>query len=244
MAALNAGSDALQAEIMQKIGATIDPHKAEDLTVLSVVEQYETFYDQIKRTRIKHEILAPFGLDEASFISKQHEMSDDFLRELTGRISAFQMPEVETIIAGIDKSIGGEISPHIYLIRKTIYGSSVQCRDAVGYAAIGSGAPHVEAQFMKSRFHGHFSLPKALLLTYLAKKRSEIALGVGQETELFLIGPTLAVNWSLKTALDNQALDAICKEVTDNEELATKAAIEKTLEYLKQKLPVRPSPHD
>ena len=60
--------------------------------------------------------------------------------------------------------------------------------DGVGFVAAGSGQWHAESQFMFSRYTREWDLPEALSLVYAAKKRAEVAPGVGKlETDLVVI---------------------------------------------------------
>src|SRR6266446_8708177 len=89
-----------------------------------------------------------------------------------------------SLIMGVD-NIGDEVSPHIY----TIHNTHISCDDRIGFSAIGSGSRHAESQFMLARHAWNRDTAETLLLTYSAKKDSEIAPGVGEETDLFMIGP-------------------------------------------------------
>lgn len=94
----------------------------------------------------------------------------------------YRLPRLATIFCGVDTT-----GQHIYVT----HDSDVGCYDAIGFASIGIGARHANSQFM---FQGHTPrspLAETLLLTYIAKKRAEVAPGVGSETDIFLIGPTL-----------------------------------------------------
>jgi len=88
---------------------------------------------------------------------------------------------METIIAGMD-----ETGPHIYSIDSDGVSS---CNDSAGFAAIGIGARHAESQFMFQHFAPHWHIGPALILLYTAKRRAEVAPGVGSETDMFLIAP-------------------------------------------------------
>ncbi|HMD53817.1 MAG TPA: hypothetical protein VKJ65_04625, partial [Phycisphaerae bacterium] len=150
-----------------------------------------------------------------------------------------QMYETATIIAGVDTSTGW-LEPHIYCIRR----NSFECCDAVGYATIGSGARHVDAQFMQANFTRHFSLPKVIFLSYLAKRRAEKAPGVGKQTDMFLLGPTLAVNKNLESDLDYKEMNKMYDEIVKSDEAKTESMRQKLAEFLKDKLPFTPSEYD
>jgi len=90
------------------------------------------------------------------------------------------MPEIGTIISGIDDE-----GAHLYSGEN----GNMMCDDAVGFAAIGAGHWHAQSQFMFARYVRSASAAKALYLVYAAKKRAETAPGVGQETDMFVMGP-------------------------------------------------------
>jgi hypothetical protein len=75
----------------------------------------------------------------------------------------------------------------------------ISCRDSIGFAAIGSGSRHAESQFMLQRHAWNSPITDTLLLAYIAKKRAETALGVGHETDMFMI-PHLGGFDTLSTA--------------------------------------------
>jgi hypothetical protein len=101
---------------------------------------------------------------------------------MTRDIINYDVPEVQALIVGID--IHG---PHIYVVDN----GEVSCNDIIGFAAIGIGARHAQSQFMLAKHSWSASEADTALLTYVAKKRSEVAPGVGQGTDMFLAGPQL-----------------------------------------------------
>ena len=118
------------------------------------------------------------------FLKRQKELSEIMVSEITEKLSIFRMPEVGVIIAGID---GPPPASHLYVIEN----GEVSCADLVGFAAIGAGYWHANSQFM---FDGHTRMTpgvKALRTIFWAKKRAEIAPGVGTDTDMFALGPTL-----------------------------------------------------
>jgi len=243
--AMNAGHVGIQAEIMEALQSSfkVELDAAASYTVKGWVDLYVECYNRLKRDRVKDSVFAPYKLDENSFLVRQREFSDIFTRELMDQVARFHLPETATIIAGVDASTG-HLEPHIYCIKRGYYENAIECCDAVGYAAIGTGARHVEAQFMQAKFTRHFSLPKALFLAYLAKKRSEIAPGVGKESDLFLIGPPLGVNTSLGNILDYKQLDQMYETIVSNEKNEMDCSFQAMAKILEGKLQFQPSPFD
>jgi len=242
--AMNAGDTSIQSEIMEAMQARYNAAKPQTpdvrFTVKLMVDSYLDCYNQAKKKRINDSILARWNLDLDSFLARQNGFSEIFIREIMGQIEQFHLPETETIITGIDTSTG-QIEPHIYTIRKSAYYESIDCCDSIGYAAVGVGARHVDSQFMLAKFSRHFPLPKVLFLAYLAKRRSEVALGVGKQTDFFLIGPTLVVNTSLAKIIDYKKLEKLYDKIITAEKEQTEAAFNEIQDYFKDKLPNSPT---
>jgi hypothetical protein len=113
-----------------------------------------------------------------TFISRQNQMNTDFITAISEQIINYQLPRTSAIVCGFDNK-----GPHIFVIHDNDCG----CYDDIGFASIGMGASHANSQFM---LHGHTRwAPTAdtVFLTYLAKKRSEIAPGVGDQSDTLLI---------------------------------------------------------
>lgn len=170
-----AGDSAMQAEIIQDLQADVNRRvnaKPEEwLKVRLVAELYNRYYREARARRAERVVLSPIGLDQNTFISRQREMNSDFLRQIAKELYGFEVPGIQTIFAGIDAD-----GPHLYVAS----GNELSSHDAVGFAAIGAGYWHADSQFM---FAGHSrskQAPETLLLTYAAKKRAEVAPGVGK----------------------------------------------------------------
>lgn len=186
IAAMIAGDSSMQAEIMQKVKADVRKRIDEDsstwVNIKDVAELYMVYYNESRLKRAEQSILAPFGLDSNSFISRQKEMEAGFVRQIATELLNYEAPRISAIFAGVDTS-----GAHLYVADN----DSINCRDNVGFAAIGVGYWHANSQIM---FAGHTrrkSFPETLLLVYSAKKRAEVAPGVGGATDMFAVGPRL-----------------------------------------------------
>ena len=109
-------------------------------------------------------------------------MSESLVTDLAKELLNFEIPNVSAIIAGIDPT-----GAHIY----TVYNNEARCVDNVGFAAIGIGARHASSQFMFARHAWNSPFPQTLLLTYYAKKKAEVAPGVGIGTDMVMTGPNV-----------------------------------------------------
>jgi 20S proteasome alpha/beta subunit len=148
----------------------------------SVEDVANAYAEELAYYRRKHAeftYLQPLGLDQESFIARQNELSPSVINQLTYDLQAARL-EIETIITGTDST-----GCHIFVIDDP---GAVRCSDSIAFAAIGMGQRHAESTFMFQRYARHWSYPRALLLTYAAKKRAEIAPGIGASTDFFFIG--------------------------------------------------------
>jgi hypothetical protein len=109
-------------------------------------------------------------------------MSSNLVDKLASEMINYELPDVAVIFAGVDKT-----GPHLYIANN----GDVACVDQVGFAAVGAGSWHVNSQFMLAKHTRDSSAVKTLSLTYAAKKRAEVAPGVGTGTDMFSIGPSL-----------------------------------------------------
>lgn len=87
---------------------------------------------------------------------------------------------MEILVAGVD-STGG----HLH----TVVDPGVsQCFDALGYCGIGSGSPHATLSFIHGGFTIEKSVNEAVFMIFEAKRIAESAPGVGQQTDMVIIG--------------------------------------------------------
>ena len=128
------------------------------------------------------EILSPYMLNNETFIARQKEMSSDLIKKITDRIERFPIEEIETIITEIDDS-----GAHIFVVRSGV----ISCDNKIGFASVGIGSYHALSHFMFSAYTRFESASKALLTIHQAKKKSEVSPGVGAQTDMFLVGPSL-----------------------------------------------------
>ena len=187
IAVLVAGDLTFQAEILRNIQTLVNKSIAAEplkwLSVKDIADYYVNFRNEEKLKRAESMILAPLGLDRNTFINRQKEMSESFISQITKELINFDVPTIGAIFAGVDN-----VGAHIYLVND----GNVNCCDGIGFCAIGIGAGHANLEFMLAGHAWNAPLPDTLLLTYLAKKRAEVAPGVGKNaTDMFIIGPEL-----------------------------------------------------
>jgi hypothetical protein len=228
IAAMYAGDAFLQSEIMQlvyeEVGRRIVANPTTWVRVQDVAELYSQYYCELRLRMAEKEILVPLGLTNQTFVSKQKQMDSALVRQLATEMQNFTTPAVEAIFAGIDSS-----GTHIYVANN----ERVTCRDFAGFAAIGVGAWHANSQLM---FAGHTKwkpFPETLFLVYNAKKRAEVAPGVGSATDMFMVGPAPGSYTPIDTPHINR-LDNIYYDRQKAEQLANMESIQRTTQYVEE----------
>jgi hypothetical protein len=176
-----AGDAAMQAEIIQAtqslIGEEIQQNPQNWLTIKSMAETYKDQMGAALLARAARRVLSPLGLTVDDFMRRQGEFRQEFVRDITRELLNYEGPGMDGIVCGIDTS-----GPHIY----TVDNNSVNCRDHVGFAAIGAGYWHANSQMMGFGHGPQASLADTLLNVFFAKKRAEIAPGVGDATDMYI----------------------------------------------------------
>jgi hypothetical protein len=227
-----AGDSGVQDEILQRVNSDIaikiQGHPEEWLTISEIVDMYIQHYLEIKRETTERAILSPLNLTLDSFIARQKQMDYQIIRDLMEDLVNFEMPETEAIITGLD-----DIGPHIYAIRN----GELDCRDRIGFASIGVGRRHADSEFMFAGHYGSRLFSETLMLIYFAKKRAEVAPGVGTGTDLYFIGPKLGQAFSPAESEDIYSqLDTLYEKIR-GEINNSKASANKALdEYFQSKI--------
>ena len=187
--AMVAGDMAVHAEILRDISKIIGEcanDSSVKWSVKDVAELYSRAYNEFQSKLAEKDILWPLGLDRESFHKRETE-APELVKRLTEDMQNFVRPnsyEIQTqvILAGADES-----GAQIYVVDD----GKVHCETDIGFAAIGIGASHAESQFMFSGYTKYALAPEAILTVYQAKRRAEVAPGVGKETDLYVLCPPI-----------------------------------------------------
>lgn len=149
------------------------------LSIKQIAEEIQKAYIKQRKERVETLYLRPQGWDLKSFY-------EDYSRKVPGEIVFTVDRQVMTyehnlsvIIAGVDSS-----KAHIYSIRNP---GVLDCWDAMGCFAVGSGSSHAMPSFYLSNWHPSISLGALVFMTYEAKQRSEVAPGVGKVVDIAYI---------------------------------------------------------
>ncbi|MFI5398931.1 MAG: hypothetical protein ACHQ9S_25655 [Candidatus Binatia bacterium] len=248
VAALWAGDAAFQTEVLEDVTARVQKRVAERPTdwwrVQDVAELYCARHAAARYRRAETDTLGRMGVDPERFRNGTHGLSNEIVDNLMERMINFELPGeeygggTETIITGIDTSHGSPIA-HLYRTWKDKH----FCEDSIGFAAIGYGASHAKSQFQLGRYDGTKPGEEALWRSYVAKKRSEVAPGVGSNTDMFTIGAQLGANLTIKQEWIAE-LEARYRQGEAAEQLASEANVNWVKDWLEKKGESKATPQD
>jgi hypothetical protein len=181
--ALGAGNGLFVSEIFSRAKASYQNAPAP--TVMQVAHATKETYLLFRDERLEEQIVRQnLGPDFVSFRSRGGTLPQylqpqaGIYQQLVVQSNQFNLG-VDILVTGIDTS-----GSHLYYIG---HPGTLICFDKIGYNAIGSGATHAAIKFALGLQHPKSSLAETLLSVYSVKMSSEVAPGVGQETEIAII---------------------------------------------------------
>jgi len=220
-----AGDSVLHTEIMNGVSRDArakTESEPETWRVRDAVDLYHYYYDAERVRQAEAAYLTPLGLTTDSFIARQDEMNAEFLKLVGRNLVEFEMSELSVIICGVDQD-----GAHIYIVNN----GDILCHDEVGFAAIGAGERHAASQFMLAGHTRYSHLAGTVLLAYIAKRRAEVAPGVGSATDMISIGPTLGFSAPLSLRLMAK-LELEFRAIEEAERRAAKEAATRMFVYI------------
>lgn len=241
IAVMISGDTALQTEILQGVHADVSQRIIEQpdnwWTVKEIASLYVSHYNAVRVRKAENFLLAPLGLTHDLFINRQGEMASHFVSDLASDLTRFELPPVSAIFAGADPS-----GSHIWLASKAASGIEISCQDTSGFVSIGMGVWHSQSQFMLAGHTRFKTFPDALLLTYSAKRRAEVAPGVGAGTDMFVIYGLGSATSSIAEYVIRD-IEKIYRAAKRREVASTRRAGESIKQYV-EKLLSEPSSRD
>jgi len=118
------------------------------------------------------------GLNLQSFYQLNKSLASEIVANLATAMKQYTYG-VSILIAGVDESGG-----HIYRIDNP---GRVESYDTIGHCTIGSGDLHAVSTFIGNDYDPNLDVDHVVAMTYEAKRKSEKAQGVGEETDLYVV---------------------------------------------------------
>jgi hypothetical protein len=144
-----------------------------------IAQIYGSAIQAINRRHAENEILAPLGLNAATFHAQQNQFSESFVNSIASQLQNRRPIDVEALVVGPDGQ-----NAHIYQV--DCFGNSI-CLDGVGFGAIGIGAWHAKSRLMQIGHVNTRIFAPALAAIFASKRNAEIAPGVGSQTDLHIV---------------------------------------------------------
>lgn len=143
-----------------------------------IAELFRQHYQNVRKQHIFRTELEPRGLTLDSYYQSQQRLFPPIVQLIDNALKTGN-PRTELLVAGLCES-----SCSIFSI---VNPGDLFCHDAIGFMAIGSGAPHAVYSLIESGYKKSMDEHTVHELVEKAKLRSEVAPGVGKGTEILNI---------------------------------------------------------
>lgn len=141
-----------------------------------VIQELKDNFVKLRTIRAEEKYFKPLGLTVSNFIKNQRMLDSSLVLRLSRQLEEAKYGGgrvgLQIMVAGVDTT-----GSHIHYVFDP--GSS-ECFDAIGYCSIGSGERHADSALIVNDYCFALPIKKALYLMYEAKKRAELAPGVGR----------------------------------------------------------------
>lgn len=149
-------------------------------SILELARILKNKYQEMRDLRIIDYVLRPVGIrDFNEWHQKQRMFHDGIVMDVSGELSKFRLG-LELLLCGVDGGGG-----HLFNIHDP---GGYMSFDNLSYCCAGIGNRHAEAVLAWYSYSRDFPLQEALYIAYEAKRRAEMAGGVGRDTDLLSIG--------------------------------------------------------
>lgn len=173
---LIAGDVIFANEVLEAVRKGVD---TKGLTGTSVIaELFRQEYQRVRREHIIRSQLEPRGLTLEEYYKKQQSLMKEIVQVIDRALVTYNT-RTEMIVAGFDEercSLFSVMNP-----------GDLFCHDAIGFTAVGSGAPHAVYSLIESGYKKSMNGKQVYELVEKAKHRSEVAPGVGNKTEIISV---------------------------------------------------------
>lgn len=165
--------------------------------IREIAEAFADVYLELRTKRIEDEVLkARAGIKSfAEYHQKQKMLHESLIFDLNERVRNHDLG-LSVILLGIDDSA------HIFHITNP---GTARSFDNLGYCTVGMGDRHADNVFAWYRYSSTTPLNEALYIAFEAKKKSEMAGGVGAITDVLIItgdGPQIVEESTVQALLE------------------------------------------
>ena len=147
--------------------------------LIEIADILKEVYQEYRDKHVIDEILRPLGGIKSfgEWHGKQKSLHDGIVMELNQNIASYRLG-LSLLLAGVDTT--GHL---IRIDDPGVYNSY----DNLSYCCIGMGNRHADNVFAWYKYSATFLMNEALYIGFEAKKRAEMAGGVGKSTDILII---------------------------------------------------------
>ena len=173
---LSAGDVLFANEVLDGVRKEVD---AKGVTATPIIaELFRQHYQNVRRQHIIRNELEPRGLTLDTYYQAQQRLVQQIVIMIDNALKTGN-PRTELTVAGY-----GESGCSVFSILNP---GDLFCHDAIGFAAVGSGAPHAMYSLIESGYKKSMDQKTVYQFVEKAKHRSEVAPGVGRGTEIISV---------------------------------------------------------
>ena len=173
---LIAGDVLFANEVLEAVRKDVDEKGLTGASVMA--ELFRQHYQKVRREHIIRSQIEPRGLSLEEYYKEHQSLMKEVVTMIDRALVTYNT-RTELIVAGFDEencSVFSVMNP-----------GDLFCHDAIGFAAVGSGAPHAVYSLIESEYKKSMDGKAVYELVEKAKHRSEVAPGVGSKTEIISI---------------------------------------------------------
>jgi len=187
--------------------------------ILEMADVLKELFQEIREKHIVDEILRPqTGMKSfTEWLTRQKSIHDAILINLSDQISKYELP-LRLILAGVDEE------GHLIMVGDP---GTYRSFDTLSYCCLGMGERHADNVFAWYRYSRVFPVNDALYIAFEAKKKAEMAGGVGQSTDILIID-SVGVN-----EVSRDTIDALEEIYNAREAKAERTGFDKRITELK-----------
>ncbi len=179
--ALAAGDVLLGTEILNIARVRIQQQLEQQstITALEIAELVRSTYQQVRLTNIAQRELEPRGLDLETYYRNNQALTQQIVQIVDQALTQGDI--------GVEIIVTGPGNTSRYTIHTIGNPGILREHTPIGYSAIGSGAPHAMYSLIEASYESSLNKDKVHNIVSEAKKRSEVAPGVGSGTQMLVI---------------------------------------------------------
>jgi len=173
---LTAGNALHAHEIVQEAKKKVESNSV--TSVENMAEEIRISYQEYRLKCLASNVLEPRGLTLDEYYRKHQVLNIGLIQEIDKQLSQFNL--------GVELIVGGHNDQDCHLFSITNPGSLIS-HNSIGLACVGIGAPHATYYLIGSEYAKNKGVEEVRELVKQAKKKSEMAPGVGRQTTYMVI---------------------------------------------------------